>query len=198
MPRSRNQDLYPEENEAKLTHEDTLTTFKSYVLEARRLQQKYASEITLIIGMETELIHNTTITEIKTLRNELQLDYLVGSLHHVNEIPIDFNEEMYQTAETVAYEKCIDKSISPTEALFQQYFDSQYELLTLLKPEVIGHFDLIRIFRPKFDISDVVWEKIRRNVDVIVGYGGVVEINSSGWRKGLVYDLEKRQIHIIR
>jgi histidinol-phosphatase (PHP family) len=50
---------------------------------------------------------------------------------------------------------------------------------------VIGHFDLIRMWRPLHPLSPPIWAKIRRNIDLIIEYDGIVEINSRGWKKGL-------------
>ena len=58
-------------------------------------------------------------------------------------------------------------------------------MLQTLKPTVIGHFDLVRIFRPEFPLSPTVWDKIKRNIQYIKEYGGLVEINSRAYKKGL-------------
>ena len=70
----------------------------------------------------------------------------MGSVHHVNEIPIDFNEEMFMLAlEKAASLRSPSGSDgeSSIEYLFQDYFDSQYEMLSfvcLVCPCRIDHF----------------------------------------------------------
>jgi histidinol-phosphatase (PHP family) len=58
-----------------------------------------------------------------------------------------------------------------------------------LSPKVVGHFDLIRLWsdKPNRDLRDIkgVWEKVVRNLKVIVEQGGLMEVNSSALRKGL-------------
>lgn len=68
-------------------------------------------------------------------------------------IPIDYDEAMCSEAERAAG--------GTTEALFAAYFDHQYELITALQPQVIGHFDVIRLFRRDFDmtVSPAVWQR---------------------------------------
>lgn len=55
-----------------------------------------------------------------------------------------------------------------------------------LEPEVIGHFDLCRLYYPDTDFLSFpeVWSRIERNVDFAVGYGALFEVNASAFRKG--------------
>jgi len=70
--------------------------------------------------------------------------------------------------------------------LFSKYFDQQYELIDRLRPEVIGHFDLCRLYYPEKDFRDYpeVWEKVKRNIGLGVEYGALFELNASAFRKG--------------
>lgn len=75
------------------------------------------------------------------------------------------------------------------ERLFEDYFDLQFEMLQGLKPPIVGHFDLIRLKsdEPNADCLrwDLVRQKVSRNLDFIVEYGGLLEVNSAALRKGL-------------
>ncbi len=63
---------------------DTVDTFAAFLKEAIRLKTKYAHQIQLVIGFETEWIHSGTPDEIQTLLNHhSEIDYVVGSVHHV-------------------------------------------------------------------------------------------------------------------
>jgi histidinol-phosphatase (PHP family) len=96
-------------------------------------------------------------------------------LHHVDSIPIDYNEELFVKAET---------KHKGTEGLFLAYFNSQYVMMTTLKPTIIGHFDLIRIYRQDFELSEEVWTAIKRNIDFGISYGALFEFNSSAIKYG--------------
>jgi histidinol-phosphatase (PHP family) len=106
----------------------------------------------------------------------------VGSLHHVNSIPIDFSPELYV--------KALDQAEGSLENLYKQYFDEQYIMLQTVRPEVVGHFDLIRIFADQ-SVADStlllpkVWRRVVRNLEYVIAYGGLFEINSRSWKKGL-------------
>jgi histidinol-phosphatase (PHP family) len=172
MPRTRKQDLYPEEQH--LHHSFTADMFERFYHHAKRLQQE-VTDVHLLVGMEIEWIHQDTFQELVQLREKYELDYVVGSIHHVDEVPIDYDVATLETLE----------SRIGTEEMFQRYFDQQYEMLRKVQPLVIGHFDLIRMWRYNHPLSEQVWIRIHRNIDFIVSYGGVVELNSRAWKKGL-------------
>jgi histidinol-phosphatase (PHP family) len=164
---------------AKCTPQSLQKTFEDFLVEARRLQQAYKSQINILVGCEIEFITIEYKQYIADLRQQHGIDYVVGSLHHVNGIPIDFSPQLYTTA--------LEKHHNNLHDLFASYFDEQYQMLQAVHPEVVGHFDLIRIFRtePNAGINEAVWDKITRNVELVIRYGGLFEINSRAWKKGL-------------
>ncbi|KUJ16562.1 histidinol phosphate phosphatase H [Mollisia scopiformis] len=177
MPRDSEKDLYPEEESIA----PLAPRHQAYLLEAQRLREKYADQITLLIGFEGEYIRPSYGPFIKELAADPAVDYFIGSVHHVHEIPIDYDKKLYSAAR--------EKAGGSDERFFEDYFDLQYEMLKELKPRVVGHFDLIRLLAedPGRDLRDWkgVWEKVERNLKVIVEQGGLMEINSAGLRKGL-------------
>ncbi|KAJ1734532.1 hypothetical protein LPJ61_001018 [Coemansia biformis] len=190
VPRSRAQDLYPEE--AGMTTDDLHAAFDAYVAEARRLRTKYGDQIAILIGAETEHITPDSLAEAKQLRVKHGLDYLVGSLHHVDEIPVDFSPE--------TYDQIVQHCAGDRSEMYRRYFDSQLTMLQGLKPEVVGHFDLIRIFHPAIPgVEDPLQTaEIRalalRNIDYAISYGAVFEINTRAWKKGLQDAYPQRDI----
>ncbi|KAI8058472.1 putative histidinol-phosphatase [Syncephalis plumigaleata] len=165
MPRTRAIDLYPEELEADATPTDLSVRFTQYVAEARRLRDLYREQLPILIGMETEHIYSAQSLEVSSLCRMHELDYVIGSVHHVHGHPIDFNQEMLAQAQAAS---------------------AQFEMLQQVKPEVIGHMDLIRRLLPiDFTWSSDVWRQIRINAKLIASYGGLVEINTAAWKYGL-------------
>lgn len=151
------------------------------MIEAQRLQAKYADKIKILIGFEGEWIRPSYGPLIKELASHPTIDYFIGSVHHVHEIPIDYDTTMYSSAR--------EKAGGTDERLFEDYFDAQYEMLLALKPRVVGHFDLIRLLArdPNGDLRawKGVWERVERNLGLVVEQGGLMEVNSAGLRKGL-------------
>ncbi|CEI93783.1 hypothetical protein RMCBS344292_08009 [Rhizopus microsporus] len=189
MPRYAESELYPEEIEANCTPETLKQTFEDFYVEAKRLRDLYKDQISLLIGVEIEYIHHDYCNYVARLKDKV--DYVVGSLHHVNTVPIDFSSELYQKALTEVNGNLVD--------LFVRYFDEQWAMLQAVQPQVVGHFDLIRIFADpsladQVLLTPTVWERIVRNVDFIIGYGGLFEINSRSWKKKLTDAYPQRDI----
>ncbi|CEP61762.1 histidinol-phosphatase LALA0_S03e10396g [Lachancea lanzarotensis] len=207
MPRIDAKYLYPEETSDSA--EDDLKTlqgkFDKFLehaseVKARNLPTK------IIIGVEVEGCDTNHIAYAKGLmeKNANVLQFCVGSQHHINGIPIDFDQGEWNRA--LAY------SHNNLRLLARDYFEQQYKLICELKPLVLGHFDLFRLFCSKdifFDSENgqlvsksapnavsaasvsftKKWDDIRllaeRNIRTVASYGGLMEINTSGLRKKL-------------
>ncbi|KAI9249318.1 Polymerase/histidinol phosphatase-like protein [Sporodiniella umbellata] len=189
MPRYADSELYPEEVEAKITPETLARTYQDFRVEAKRLNKLYKDKICLLIGSEIEFINEDYAERIQQLRDET--DYVVGSLHHVRSLPIDYSTEVYQMA--------IKGANNSLAELFVQYFDEQWVMLQTVRPEIVGHFDLIRIFADPSEANSAlrepeVLERIVRNIDYVIAYGGLFEINSRAWKKGLTEAYPQKSI----
>ncbi|KAK8042433.1 histidinol-phosphatase [Apiospora phragmitis] len=181
MPRTDLDDLYPEElDNPEQSLAELAPRHEAYLKEAQRLQTAYASQIHILIGFEGEWLRPSYGPFIQSLAAEPCIDYFMGSLHHVNAVPIDYDSSYYQ------------------KALYERYYDQQFEMLQALKPRVVGHFDLCRLMSkdPARDVRQwtAVWDKIVRNLQFVAGYGGWLECNTSALRKGLAEPYPCRNI----
>lgn len=153
---------------------DLSDLFDSYVIESRRLQAKYEDRINILVGMETEYIRPECIAEIRQLKRKHALEYLVGSIHHVDGMPIDFSADSFAECE---------RALGTTEVVFRRYYAQQRELISQIEPEVIGHLDKITVFRPDFKPSSHVIEAMKKNVKIAIDYGALFEVNTAGYAK---------------
>lgn len=183
MPRLDSRDIYPEEIELGMTVETLAKTFDDYYNHAKRLQRD-CSGIKLLVGAEVEHIDSRYYPFIAELRSKYELDMVVGSIHHVRAIPIDYSLDKWIEARNVC---------GGDLQYFEQYFDDQYEMLQQIRPDVVGHFDLIKLFARhehcSLDFENLsnyptIWSKIERNIDYAVNIGSLIEINSAAIRKG--------------
>ena len=205
-PRPRAEELYPEEREAGMDVKALEDTFRAYVSEARRLQAVYAPRMQVLVGCETENVASPG--SVAYLRRFLHgddepppfvaagvLDYMVGSVHHVCGTPIDFDADTFRSA----LEKCAHTQVGQLDAappaayeqLMCLYLDLQYEVLDRLRPEVVGHMDLFRLFAPGAPWFPEAWapasashRKLLRNIRFAASYGALFEANSAAFRKG--------------
>eukprot|EP00160_Parvularia_atlantis_P022301 Unigene99_Nuclearia_a/m.317 Unigene99_Nuclearia_a/g.317 ORF Unigene99_Nuclearia_a/g.317 Unigene99_Nuclearia_a/m.317 type:complete len:304 (-) Unigene99_Nuclearia_a:145-1056(-) len=182
MPRYRAQDLYADE--AGLTPADLHAMYAAFVAEARRLQREHAERIRLLVGCESDWITPDFAEHVRAVVDEHRLDYFVGSVHHVHEIPIDFSRELFYTA-LARHRSPGGSDVEALNGLFAAYYDAQLAMLEALRPPVIGHFDLIKMYVPAQAYAPDVLARIRRNVRVAVAYGALFELNSRAFKKGI-------------
>lgn len=169
--------LYPEEMKAGFIPTTLYQRFEHYITSCRRLQRKYADVIQIYVGFETES-YSGSIPHIRDLMYRFDPDYIVGSVHHVEDIGFDYSAE--------SYDQAIDAT-GGIEALYCRYFDAQLQLISELRPPVIGHFDLIRIFDPDYTTHlklPKVWERVNRNLEIIRNLNLILDVNARAITKG--------------
>lgn len=162
---------------------------QAYLREAQRLQAAYASQIHIIIGFESEFIRPEFGGLVARLAAASPcIDYFIGSVHHVHSIPIDYDAAMFARA-VAASSRTGRPEDGTEETLYEDYYDLQHEMLTTLRPRIVGHFDLIRLLsaEPGRDVRQWkgVWERVVRNLKVAAAQGAWLECNSAALRKGL-------------
>ena len=193
MPR-HDQDRYPEEIEMGLRYDMSEVSHRLYFTEAKRLREIFRSQIRIVIGFESEWIRPESLDLINLSLEGNNVDFFVGSVHHVHTKPIDFDQEGYEAARGIAG--------GSDQQLFRDYFDAQFAMLQATKPPVVGHFDLIRLKSDgperSFQMWQDVWERIQRNLKFVVSYGGLLEINFAGLRKGMSEPYPKDEIAQVR
>lgn len=169
--------LYRDQKEAGLTPHYLFDQFGEYINECRRLQEKYKDEITIFTAIEIETYSGYEQFVPHMIRS-FAPDYLVGSVHFVNDLNFDYSAEMYG--------KTVD-SVGGIDLLYEIYFDIQYEMISLLRPSVIGHFDLIRIFDPDYRYrlkKPSIMSRVRRNLELIKKYDLIMDFNLRALAKG--------------
>lgn len=169
--------LYPDQREAGFTPEFLLERFGRYMRECRRLQTKYKDRLKIYAAMEIETY--TGYEEfVPYLVETFSPDYLVGSVHFVNDLNFDYSQEMYNQ---------VARSVGGIEQMYLDYFDLQYDMLKRFKPAVVGHFDLVRIFdrnyRDRLELPEIA-EKVKRNLQLIRDLELIMDFNLRALYKG--------------
>ncbi len=169
--------LYPDEKKLNLSAADLYNRFGTYMDTIRSLQKKYAGQIKIYAGMETETCGDF-LSHTQKLVKEFRPDYLVGSVHHVNDICFDYSKDDY---------KKLAEDMGSLENMYEAYFDLQYEMIKNIKPFVVGHIDLIRIYddeyKKRLETPDIL-KKIKRNLELIKSLGLVMDYNLRPLAKG--------------
>ena len=187
MPPVSDSFVYADERVAGLDASALQCRFDDYFATCRRLKRQYREKIDILVGFETET-YTGSEEFIKAVMDRHRPDYFVGSLHHVDDMEIDYTQEGYRQA--------ADRSGS-LENLYCRYFDQQLEMIQRLKPAVVGHFDLVRKFDPNYTMRlnrPAVRERVQRNLSVIKELGLILDLNLAGFDKAAGEQYPSRDI----
>jgi histidinol-phosphatase (PHP family) len=177
MPPVADRFMYAEERKAGCNIAALQDRFDRYMKEGRRLQKKYADELEIFIGFETEA-YTGAIEKARQLIEHYQPDYVLGGIHHVADIPFD--------ASVMDYQKAVAACGGET-ALYCRYFDKQYALIQDISPKVVAHFDLIRIFDDHYLSrweTPQILRRIERNLQCMADMDLILDYNVAALRKG--------------
>ena len=181
-PRDDVKYLYPEEIEAGPKRLSEL--FEAYVKEAREAQQAFADRMDVLVGFETERLPiESWAQRMQELRERHQPDFIIGSVHDVDGIWVDYSPQMTEQAA---------QACGGRDALHRKYFAALTDLVLVLRPEIIGHLDLVRKFDgPHAAFGDLAMREAQRALEAAASVGAVLDVNPGAHRRGLspVYPL---------
>lgn len=137
-------------------------------LDAFRQARELSQEVGLRLGIEIDFIPGNE-KEMDRVAAALPYDYVIGSVHRVDYEEVDHPDHMEIYDKWEAYD------------LYEAYYENVRKAALSGRFDVIGHPDLIKIFRhfPDRDITPMLEE----TADAIAESGIVVDVNAAGLRK---------------
>lgn len=178
-PRTEPQYLYEEEIQLGWDEGTIEALFCDYAMELDSLREEFADRLCVLKGFEAEIVPPVTYPVIMNqFKRNLKFDYIVGSVHYVDGIIIDYTAALFNRA----LEHC-----GGYEELAVRYYRAVAEMVLQLKPEVVGHFDLVKKGLPDRDInaSPRIRKAAAEALEVIRENKAILDINTAGYRKGL-------------
>ena len=185
--------LYDKEKELGWTVAKITDDFDRYTLALPALVEEYADRLTILRGFEAEIVPPDRYAQImrgyreQTLPNgSPAFDYMVGSVHFINGYSIDGPRELFDKA----VESC-----GGIVELMEEYYRQVARMVEALRPEVVGHFDLIELnYFQHWEEAGYDAYALERGslvaaaltaLDAIKAYDCILDLNTAGWRKGL-------------
>jgi len=149
------------EPEYRMKFED-MQKYEEDVLAAK---EKYKNDITILLSYEVDYLKNHMDERVLNA----DVDYLIGSVHFINEWGFDNPEFIGR------YEK------EDINDIWQKYFDAIEEMANTKLFDVVGHLDLIKVFKfmPTKDIKEIA----KNALLAIKKANMVLEMNVAGYRK---------------
>jgi len=136
--------------------------YEKEILEAK---ERYKNKIEILLGYEVDYLAGHIDERVLNAK----VDYLIGSVHFIDKWGFD-NPEFIGGWEN----REIDN-------IYKEYFEAIEAMAKSEKFDIVGHFDLIKVFKflPKQDIRILAKEALH----AIKKSNMVLEINSAGLRK---------------
>jgi histidinol-phosphatase (PHP family) len=168
--------------------------FSEFVSEVHRLQNVYSNQIKINLAAEIDYLNKNMLEEQKTRIKEYPFDYILGSIHLVDRIPIDYSEEVLL--------KSIDQ-LGGVDGMWNKYLKSMETMIQSDIFDVVAHMDLpkkLKISQPQKDYSEQFVSLLHlmreRNLVLEVNTGGIdrsykhdcypsKEILSKAWEMGI-------------
>jgi len=143
----------------------TFAQRKEYEEEVLQNKEKYQDKIEILLGYEVDYLQGHMDERILNA----DVDYLIGSVHFLEGWGFD-NPEFIGRWE----EQDIDE-------IWQKYFDTIEEMAKSNLFDIVGHLDLIKVFKfmPKGDIILMA----KNALEAIKASNMVIELNIAGYRK---------------
>ncbi len=137
----------------------------AYVSDVLTAKEKYANEIEILLGYEVDYLPGYMEDRVLNAK----VDYLIGSVHFIDKWSFD-------NPEFIGGWKSKD-----TDEIWQAYFEATEAMAKSGKFDIVGHFDLIKIFKyiPKQDTRLLA----KNALQAIKKSNMVLELNAAGLRK---------------
>ena len=138
---------------------------REYENSVLRAKEKYKDKINILLGYEVDYLKGHMDERVLSA----DVDYLIGSVHFIDKWGFD-NPEFIGNYEG----KNIDE-------IWQSYFDTVQEMAQSKLFDIVGHLDLIKVFKfmPQKNIQEIAKDALLciKEADM------VLEINMAGFRK---------------
>ena len=146
---------------------------KSYVEEIRAIRDKYRDMIEVYAGIELDGFSKLD----KTL-----FDYTIGSCHYVKTCDGYFSVDHCREGHLDILERYFDND---PNLFARAYFDIVLECISLQKPDIIGHFDLVAKFGAMKEDSDTYLNMARETLEACISVTPFVELNTGAISRGV-------------
>lgn len=180
-PRLGRQFLYPDEIEWGWTVSTLEEKFDQYFESLNGLIEDFSSDIEVLRGFELEVVpHSEWVSIMREYQARYDVEYVVGSVHYVDNLSIDSFKEPFEAA--------LD-AFDGLENLACAYYERVAEMVFNFEPEIVGHLDLIRKFGDRYgDVqTPAIRSAARTALEEIRMRGGILDVNTSPYRKGAAY-----------
>jgi histidinol-phosphatase (PHP family) len=148
----------------------------------RELQLKYRNRISIWLALEMDYIDGIS-TDFRTLKDTCGLDYTIGSVHLVRNGD-DESLWFIDGSKVESYNEGLRNVFGgDTRLAVTSYYEQVSRMIREQKPDIIGHFDKIKMHNQnRFFREDEIWYRrlVMDLLDTIEQSGVIIEVNTRG------------------
>ena len=147
-----------------------------------KLRDEYRGRLGILSGMEVD-----TFSEV----DADDYDYIIGSNHF---LPVADNEYIAVDGDPDSLLQAVQNRYNGNGiAMAQDYYSLQLQGIVAKKPDIVGHFDLLKKYNRPGQLFDeesteyktLALDAMKNVLNVLDGYGGMLEINTGAMSRGL-------------
>ncbi|MEN3000268.1 MAG: histidinol-phosphatase [Armatimonadota bacterium] len=184
MPRVEPRYLYASERQKGWTVRTLEEVFEKYAVAVRALAEEFAPRLTVLCGFEIEVVPpDRWIQLVERYRRDYAFDYIVGSVHFIHDAGIDSDPDDPDIHRAIA-------ACGGLENFAVAYYQTVAEMVRVAHPEVVAHFDLVRLLAHRLGEAHIaetprVRDAALKALEAVREAGSILEVNTAGIRKGL-------------
>ena len=148
-----------------------------YVATIRALAERYADRIEVLVGVEQDLYSDP-------LPQGLELDYIIGSVHHIVVNGRDYAVD--NTPDELS--RCCREAFGGDAYAMCEHYYALVAKLADIKPDIVGHLDLITKFNEREPLFDAGHSRYLAAafgaIDALIPTGAMFEINTGAMSRG--------------
>ena len=178
-PRDESRFLYDEEVKRGWDVAKVQRDFEAYAAATQSLAEEYAGRLNVLRGFEAEVVPANRYADLMLeLRARFRFDYMVGSVHWVDDRITDYSQESFDA---------VFGAYPSLDALAVRYYERVAEMVRALRPEVVGHIDVIRKYARPHGRADTpaIRDAADGALEAIRDARTIIDVNTSAYRRGL-------------
>jgi len=158
--------------------------------EINRLKREYAGRLEIYCGLEADFFPDIQ-HEVQALYSDYSWDYIIGSIHFIGVFP-DGRRWCFDSTHEEFREGWREIMDSDPLRPIQEYFEITREMVRVMKPDVIGHMDKIKVQHcPNCMVPDThpfFREQMMATLEEIAATDCIVEVSTRGIFNGQTND----------
>ena len=146
-----------------------------YIREVLALKEEFKDKIKIFLGLEQDLFSDAPKSDF---------EYLIGSVHYIKRGDTYYSIDGGKEKLRLVVDKCFGGDF---DAFAEEYFSLVCEVAEKIKPDIIGHFDLIMKYCEQIELpeSDRYLAAAKRAIERLIPLGIPFEINTGAMSRGL-------------